>query len=82
MEQDSRRKCPAALHAPGCGFSWGVKSNRRCARESGCGGVGGGAYSMYLYLLGILLAQIQGNLELRLLVNLHSRRRLKSSSKD
>lgn len=40
------------------------------------------AFSMYLYLLGLLLAQIQGDLELRLFVNLHCRRRLGSSSKD
>lgn len=93
-----RRKGPAALRGtwnlsgtcirqrqPGRAFGYGVKSNRRCARgvqETGCKRMGILSLSMYLYLLGLLLAQIQGDLELRLLVNLHCRRRLGSSSKD
>lgn len=50
--------------------------------ETGCKGTAILSPSMYLYLLGLLLAQIQGDLELRLLVNLHCRRGLGSSSKD
>lgn len=71
---------------PGRAFGLGMKSNRRCATggwgQTGCKGRTIFGLSRYLYLLGLLLAQIQGDLELRLLVNLHCRRGLGSSSKD